>query len=170
MPRPLRRSWSRRAEELEHVVAHDAASFVFREVPQLLFEVERLGEAFSVRPVGAEEDALDPDEVGQRTEVLFAVGRDPEVPAKGVDRVLGEDPRRLVRLLRSRFARRWIQSDPFSMLATRSSGCRLNTPCTISDAIVSWMARSEVRIRLSTSVAPNASNVALPPHATAKEL
>ena len=43
-------------------------------------EVERLGEALAVRPVGAEEDALDADEVGERAQVLLVVRRDPHVP------------------------------------------------------------------------------------------
>ena len=49
------------------------------------------------------------------------------------------------------------------MLATRSVGWRLNTPWMTSDAIVSWIARSETRTRLSTSVLPKPSNVARRP-------
>ena len=40
------------------------------------------------------------------------------------------------------------QSEPFSMLATRSPGWRANAPCMTSAAIVSWMGRS------ATSTAP----------------
>ena len=53
------------------------------------------------------------------------------------------------------------------MLATFSFGCRVNTWCTIIEAIVSWMARSSSRIWSSGSFLPNPSNVALPPHSAA---
>ena len=62
------------------------------EAVELLREVERLGEALAVGPVGAEEDALDADEVGQRAQVLLVVRRDPHVAADRVERVLRERP------------------------------------------------------------------------------
>ena len=55
------------------------------------------------------------------------------------------------------------------MLATRSVGWRLNTPWTTSDAIVSWMARSDTSTCASGSLLPK-PNVALPPHAAAKRV
>ena len=45
--------------------------------------------------------------------------------------------------LRRRLTSSAIQSEPFSMLATRSVGWRVNTPWMISAAMVSWMARSD---------------------------
>ena len=73
--------------------------FGLGEVRELVEEVERLGEPFAVRPVGAEQDALDADEVGELAEVLLVVRRDPHVAADRLERILREDPRRLVRLL-----------------------------------------------------------------------
>jgi hypothetical protein len=70
--------------------------------------------------------------------------------------------------LRRRLTRRGSQSEPFSTLATRSVGWRVNTPWTISEAIESWMARSATRTRPSTSWPVNASKVALPPQAAVK--
>ena len=64
-----------RPEQLEAVVAHDLADLVVVEAVELLGEVERLGQALAVRPVGAEQDPLDADEIGQRVEVLLAVRR-----------------------------------------------------------------------------------------------
>ena len=55
------------------------------------------------------------------------------------------------------------------MLATRSVGWRLNTPWTMSVAIVSWIARSDTRICARRSVLPK-PNVLLPPHVAAKRV
>ncbi len=55
------------------------------------------------------------------------------------------------------------------MLATRSVGWRVNTPWVMRAAMVSWMARSDTRIRLSTSTLPKPSNDAVPPQAAAIE-
>ena len=48
------------------VVVHDPLHVGLVEAAELLREVERLGDALAVGPVGAEQDALDADEVGQR--------------------------------------------------------------------------------------------------------
>ena len=109
--------------------------------PSSLLEVERLGDALTVRPVGAEEDSVDADELGESLEVLLEVGRAPDVPADGVERILGEDPRGLVGLL-AQMLHEPVQpvgavldaGDPKRRMA-------LNTPCTTSEAIESWIAR-----------------------------
>ena len=68
--------------------------------------------------------------------------------------------------LRSRFMRMCTQSEPFSMLATRSVGCRVNTRCAIMLPIVSWIARSDTRSLASGSTGRKGSKYAGPPHAT----
>ena len=50
------------------------------------------------------------------------------------------------------------------MLTAFSFGWRVNTPCTIIEAIVSWIARSSVSICSNGSDPPNPSKVDLPPH------
>ena len=89
----------RHAEQVEGVVAHDLAHLGLVEGVQLLHEVDRLGETLAVGPVGAEEHPLDADEVGQGPDVLLVVRRDPDVAPQHLERVLLEDPRRLVGLL-----------------------------------------------------------------------
>jgi len=78
---------------------HDALRGARVEGPELLLEIERLCDALPVRPVGAEQDPLDTDQLGQRLEVLLEVGRRPDVSANRVERIFVECPRRLVRLL-----------------------------------------------------------------------
>jgi hypothetical protein len=58
-------------EQLDAVVAHDALHVLLVEAAELLGEVEWLGHPLAVRPVGAEEDAVDTDELGQRRKVLY---------------------------------------------------------------------------------------------------
>ena len=55
------------------------------------------------------------------------------------------------------------------MLATRSVGWRVKTLWMISEAMVSWMARSDTRTRLRMSTFPKPSKVALAPHPAAKK-
>ena len=56
------------------------------------------------------------------------------------------------------------------MLATRSVGWRLNTPWTTSDAIVSWMARSDDEHLAEDVALAEASKFGAPPHAAAKRV
>ncbi len=53
------------------------------------------------------------------------------------------------------------------MLATRSPGCRWNTPWTTSEAIASWIARPSVSTPPSGSLFPKPKSARLP-HADAK--
>ena len=84
--------------------------------------------------------------VGERTDVVLVVGRDPDVAAQRLDRVdAAKPPGVLDHDLRSFFTSGPTHSLPLSIVATRSRGKRSNTPWQISAAIVSEIARSEVR-------------------------
>ena len=90
-------------------------------------------------------------------EVLLEVRRDPDVAAQRVERVLGEHPRRLVGLL-AQVLDQHVQPVGAVLDAgdPQRRGGAVNTPWTTSEAIVSWIARSDGERRWpSGSLLPN---------------
>ena len=82
-----------------HVLAHDALHLGLAERRELLREIERLRDAFAVRPVGTEQDPLDADQVGERARGPPRGTASARVSPHRVERILVEVPGRLVRLL-----------------------------------------------------------------------
>src|SRR5262245_32874786 len=70
------------------IVAHDLALVLRAEAFDRLEEIERLLDTFDVRPVAAEDDALDRHDLGQIGDVVLPERGDPHVLVELVDRVL----------------------------------------------------------------------------------
>jgi hypothetical protein len=75
--------------EPQGVLAHDATDLVVAEAREIVHEIGRELEALGVRPVGPEKNVLGPDLRLELLEVVLVVGRDEQVLADGLARVLG---------------------------------------------------------------------------------
>ena len=76
--------------QLQTVVAHDLADLRRVETFQIVNEIRGFGETLGVRPVRTEQHVVGTDLAAQVQQIVFVVGRHPNLTTKHFDRVLNE--------------------------------------------------------------------------------